>query len=107
VRKGGRIHTTMPGRSPLEDPRLAAHAWARFRRMMRLMALVTAAAIVAALGFIYSQNGLQSVHLYIATALGIAVAMLLTGALMGLVFMSNGTGHDDAVKDPTPDAWRD
>ena len=96
----------MAGRSPLEDPRLAAHAWRRFRRMMRLMAVVTVAAIGAAAAFIYSQNGLQSIHLYIAAALGIAVSMLLTGALMGLVFLSSGTGHDDAVEDPTPDEWR-
>jgi hypothetical protein len=97
----------MPGPSPLDDPRLAAHAWRRFRRMMKLMAAVTAAAIACAMAFIYSQNGVQSVHLYVATALGIGVAMLLTGALMGLVFLSSGTGHDEAVEDPTPDEWRD
>jgi hypothetical protein len=97
----------MPGRSPLDDPRTAAHAWGRFRRLMKLMVLVTALAIAAAMAFIHSQNGLQSIHLYIAAALGIAVSMLLTGALMSLVFMSSGTGHDDAVEDPTPDEWRD
>jgi hypothetical protein len=97
----------MPGRSPLDDPRTAAHAWGRFRRLMKLMVLVTALAIAAAMVFIHSQNGLQSIHLYIAAALGIAVSMLLTGALMSLVFMSSGTGHDDAVEDPTPDEWRD
>ena len=34
---------------------------------------------------------------FIATALGIGLAMLLMSALMGLVFLSNGTGHDAAV----------
>ena len=40
-----------------------------------------------------------SIHFYIATGLGLTVMMLLTGALMGLVFLSNGTGHDDAIGD--------
>ena len=97
----------MPGRSPLDDPRTAAHAWARFRRLMKLMGLVTGLAVAGAMAVIYAQNGVQSVHLYIATALGITVALLLTGALMGLVFLSAGTGHDDSVEDPTPDEWRD
>ena len=39
----------------------------------------------------------------IATALGIGVAMLLMSALMGLVFLSSGTGHDDSIVDPLED----
>jgi len=31
--------------------------------------------------------------------LGIGFTMLLTSALMGLVFLSSGTGHDDAIDD--------
>ena len=38
-----------------------------------------------------------SIHFYIASALGIGFTMLLGGALMGLVFLSSGTGHDEAV----------
>ena len=40
-----------------------------------------------------------SVHFFIATGLGIAFAMLLMSALMGLVFLSSGTGHDESVSD--------
>jgi hypothetical protein len=29
--------------------------------------------------------------------------MLLTSALMGLVFLSHGTGHDEAIIDPLED----
>ena len=36
----------------------------------------------------------------IAVGLGVGASMMLMGALMGLVFMSNGTGHDDSVVDP-------
>ena len=87
-------------RSPLEDPRIAAFAWARFRRLMRLMLAITVAMVIGALVLLYRENGLVSIHLYIAAALGIGFAMLLMSALMGLVFLSHGTGHDDAVVDP-------
>ncbi len=45
----------------------------------------------------------NSVHFYIAVALGIGFSMLLTSALMGLVFLSNGTGHDAAIDDRIED----
>ena len=91
--------------SPLEDPDKAAHAWARYKRLMRFMVAVTAAVVIGALVLLYRQNGMVSIHFYIATGLGIAAAMLLTSALMGLVFLSNGTGHDEAVIDPTKDEF--
>ena len=87
-------------RSPLDDPETAAFAWARFRRLMRWMMLVTVTMVVGAMVVLYRENGLVSVHFYIATALGIGLAMLLMSALMGLVFLSHGTGHDDAIVDP-------
>lgn len=86
--------------SPLDDPRFAAFAWARYKRLMRWMALVTLTVIVLALILLYRNNGFVSIHFYIATALGIGVAMLLMSALMGLVFLSSGTGHDEAIVDP-------
>lgn len=87
-------------RSPLDDPETAAFAWARFRRLMRWMMLVTVTMVVGAMVVLYRENGLVSVHFYIATALGIGFAMLLMSALMGLVFLSHGTGHDEAIVDP-------
>lgn len=70
------------------------------------MVFVTLATVIGAMVLLYRSNGLVSVHLYIATALGIGAMMLLTAALMGLVFLSNGTGHDDAIADPFEDDWR-
>jgi len=93
--------------SPLENPRNAAHAWRHFRWMMKIVAAITALAVLAAMLFIYSQNGFASITLYIAAALGVTFSMLLTGALMGLLFLSSGTGHDEAVEDPSPEEWRD
>jgi hypothetical protein len=86
--------------SPLDDPEQAAYAWARYKRLMRFMVLITLTVIVIALVFLYRSNGLVSIHFYIATALGIGFAMLLMSALMGLVFLSSGTGHDEAILDP-------
>jgi hypothetical protein len=92
--------------SPLDDPQKAAHAWARYRRLMRYMFGVTTGVVIIALALLYRQVGMVSVHFFIATALGIGFAMLLTSALMGLVFLSAGTGHDEAVEDPIDDEER-
>ena len=93
----------MTRKSPLDDPENAAHAWARYRRLMRFMLAVTVAVVIAAIALLYWQNGMVSVHFYIAVALGIGFSMLLMGALMGLVFLSSGTGHDESVEDPLDD----
>ncbi len=84
-------------RSPLDDPANAAFAWARYRRLMRFMFLFTVGVVAIAMAMIYKQNGPLSPHFFIATALGIGFSMLLMSALMGLVFLSSGTGHDEAV----------
>ena len=94
-------------RSPLDDPAVAAYAWARFRRLMWLMLSVTIAMVVGACVLLYRQNGFVSIHFYIATALGIGFTMLLMSALMGLVFLSHGTGHDNAIIDPLEDECPD
>ncbi len=104
VSQSGREHERkMIPRSPLDDPRVAAFAWARYRRLMRWMMLVTLTRVIGAMVMLYRSNGLVSIHFYIATALGISFAMLLMSALMGLVFLSNGTGHDEAIIDPLAD----
>lgn len=91
-------------RSPLDDPENAAHAWARYKRLMRFMLGVTLAVVIIAIALLYRSNGFVSIYFYIATAIGISFAMLLMSALMGLVFLSSGTGHDDAIIDPLKDA---
>lgn len=89
----------MVKRSPLDDPQTAAHAWARYRRLMRLMFGLTLGVVIIALTLIYRQMGTASIHLFIAVALGIGFTMLLMSALMGLMFLSSGTGHDEALDD--------
>jgi RsiW-degrading membrane proteinase PrsW (M82 family) len=97
------MEARMTPQSPLDNPDHAAHAWARYKRLMRFMVLITLAVIVIALVLLYRSNGFVSIHFYIATALGIGFAMLLMSALMGLVFLSSGTGHDESILDPLAD----
>lgn len=92
----------MVRKSPLDDPEKAAYAWARYRRVMRLMFGITVGVVIVAVTLLFAREGAVSIHLYIAVALGIGFSMLLTSALMGLVFLSNGTGHDAAVDNNLP-----
>ncbi len=92
----------MVQKSPLDDPINAAHAWARYRQIMKVLMAVTIATVVLALGVLFATNGAISVHYYIAVALGISFTMLLGGGLMGLAFLSNGTGHDESVDNRMP-----
>lgn len=92
----------MVGKSPLDDPEQAAHAWARYRRLMRFMFLATIGVVVIALSLLYTNNDNVSPHFFIAVGLGIGFSMMLMSALMGLVFLSNGTGHDESVDNRLP-----
>ncbi|HMS19052.1 hypothetical protein [uncultured Sphingorhabdus sp.] len=92
---------TRPSR--LDNPEYAAFAWARYRRLMGWMFAFTLVITGAALGLFWFQYGLISIHLYIATAAGIIFSVMLMSALMGLVFLSSGTGHDEAIEDPFAD----
>lgn len=92
----------MTRKSPLDDPVNAAHAWARYRRIMRLLMIATVLTVGFAIAILFAYNGMISVHFYIAVALGISFTMLLGGALMGLVFLSHGTGHDESVDNQLP-----
>jgi hypothetical protein len=99
----------MTRKSPLDDPVNAAHAWARYRRIMKLLLAATVLVVGIAMGLLFAYNGAISVHFYIAVALGISFTMLLGGALMGLVFLSHGTGHDESVDNQMPERdalWR-
>lgn len=78
----------------------ARFAWRRFRRLMWRMLGASLAAAGLVLGALYEQYGPVSIHLYVASGLGVIATMMLAGALMGLAFLSSGTGHDDSVIDP-------
>lgn len=89
--------------SPLDDPENAAFAWARYKRLMRFMFGLTTGVVIIAMVIIYKELDDVSPHFFIATALGIGFSMLLMSALMGLVFLSSGTGHDESVDNSLDD----
>jgi hypothetical protein len=66
--------------------------------------------MIASVIYLYETVGDVPIHFYIASMLGIGFAMMLMAALMGLVFLSSGTGHDEAVDNTLNDhidAWND
>jgi hypothetical protein len=93
----------MAPHSPLDDRRTSDFAWARYKWLMKLMGGVTLAVVALSLVLLYYVNGVVSIHFYVATGLGIGAAMMLMAALMGLVFLSSGTGHDESIVDPLED----
>ena len=85
---------TPPG---LDDPAQAAFAWARYRRVMAWMALAALLAGTAAvfgLDHFYGPLGWVAIAAAIG---GIGGSVLMAAALMGLAFLSSGTGHDHMV----------
>ena len=91
-------------RSPLDDSDTARTAWARYRRLMWGMAIVSLVAVAVALLYLrWSMGDALTIHMIIATAAGVGLSVLLGAALMGLVFLSSGSGHDEAIDDPLKD----
>lgn len=88
----------------LDDPALATHAWARFRGIMAWMITVAAACSAGAIvGLAYVHGPLRLVTMA-AVIGGVGGSIALAGALMGLVFLSSGTGHDEQVERHEPPA---
>ncbi|MET0270136.1 MAG: hypothetical protein ABW173_06880 [Sphingomonas sp.] len=92
-------------RDRLSDPDYAAFAWGRYRRIMTWMAGAALIAVAAALGWLWSLDAIGSIHMVIATTLGVGLTVLLTAALMGLVFLSSGTGHDADAHEQQQDPY--
>ena len=81
----------------LDDPDYARFAWRRFRRILTwvgVVGLIAALVSVWALGRIYGPLGWVAP---LATLGGVVGTVLMAGALMGLSFLSSGTGHDEIV----------
>ena len=90
-------HDPAPRRSPAHIDR-AASAWQRYRSLMKWMVLAAAVAVVAALIYLKASGGPVPLHMVIATIAGVGFSVLLGTALMGLVFLSNSSGHDETAR---------
>ena len=88
----------------MSDP--SPSPWPRFRRAMRVSALAAALAVAGALGWLWASGAPMRVGLLLAVTLGIGASVLLGGALMGLVYVSARSGHDDTVLPPIDEERR-
>jgi hypothetical protein len=83
---------------PWSEARRAA-AWARYRRLLLAMLVVTAMVLVMAFVWMSATGTVMSVHAIIAVSLGAGLSLMLSAALMGLLFLSNSIGADDRAGD--------
>ena len=88
----------MPAPDP--PPSLRKSAIARFRRMMKRMALVALLAAIVAVAIVAAGDPGLHIHMLIATALGVFLTVLLGTALMSLAFLSSSSGHDSEAAQP-------
>lgn len=69
----------------------------RYWRFVRIMGWIALAGVLGSLAWLYLTGAAFRLHFVIAIALGIAASVMLAGMLMGLVFFSNRSGHDETV----------
>jgi len=86
--------------SSLEDPGYAAFAWGRYRSLLWWMVGASLLAAIIGLAVLRWLIGPMPWAMLIGTACGVFFSVLLAAALMGLVFLSSGSGHDESILDP-------
>lgn len=95
----GQMEPMTPEKPVLSDTERAALAWARYRRLMLWMVGAATGAVIAAIFYLKAQGGPFPVQMMIATIAGVGFSVLLAAGLMGLVFLSAKTGHDEDASD--------
>ncbi len=78
--------------------------WRRFRRLMLVMTMVALATAGVAVWQLRADGVPFHLHFVLAMGGGIIIALLLAGALMGLAFVSNRSGHDAEVGNASGDS---
>ena len=87
-------HDPVPGKGRSDYGRAAA-AWKRYRAIMRWMVLLSVVTVLLSLIYLKSSGQPVPIHMMIATAAGVGLTVLVGTGLMGLLFVSNRSGHDD------------
>lgn len=62
---------------------------------MSWMTLASVVAALMALAYLWVSGSDLTIHMVVATIAGVGLSVLLGTALMGLVYFSNNSGHDD------------
>ena len=86
-------HDPVPPRPTTEDGP-AAIEWRRYRAMMKWMVLASAVTVALSLLYLSRYEELR-LHMVIATIAGVGLTVLVGTGLMGLVFLSSRSGHDE------------
>ena len=71
-----------------------------FRLMVKWIAVAAVLMVAAALYFLHTQGSL-TIHMIVATILGVFFSVLLGCGLFALAFFSDKSGHDDDVRHST------
>ena len=98
-------HDPVPPRRPVAPLPAPPHerpavSWARYRQMMKWMALAAVVAVLLALIWLKSFGEPVPIHMTIATILGVGLSVLVGTALMGLLFLSDRSGMDEEAARP-------
>jgi hypothetical protein len=83
----------------LDNKRHAAHAWQRFRQILWAMAAAATAVSAAVVSYLWWSSGPLPWVFVALTVFGVWATIMMAAALMGLMFLSSGTGHDHKVED--------
>jgi hypothetical protein len=87
-------HDPVPRRRAPDYARAAA-AWARYKRLMKWMVAVAIVAVGLSLLYLSESGAPLPLHMVVATIAGVSLTILVGTGLMGLVFLSNRSGHDE------------
>lgn len=87
-------HDPIPQRPRANNGRAEA-AWRRYLGMMKWMALASIVAVALSLFYLSRSGEPMPLHMVIATIAGVGLTVLVGTGLMGLVFLSSRSGHDD------------
>jgi multidrug transporter EmrE-like cation transporter len=88
----------MPTHDPAPtDPDRFTQARAQFKTLMVWTVVAAIAAASLALLYLKSQGGPMPLSVILATVAGVGFSVLLGAGLMGLIFFSNSSGHDEAA----------
>jgi hypothetical protein len=80
-----------------DEEERTALAWLRYKRLMSWMVVATIITVLLAVAYLHISGGPVPIPMLIATITGAGFSVLLGTALMGLVYFSNNSGHDEAV----------
>ncbi|MET1110846.1 MAG: hypothetical protein ABWX67_04880 [Allosphingosinicella sp.] len=89
---------SMPRHDPIPPkPDESTLAWSRYKTMMKWMALASAVAAALAVAWLKATSEAMPWPMVLATVAGVGLSVMLGTALMGLVFLSDRSGHDEAA----------